>query len=95
MTTRRRNHGWLWLDDTKSTLKQKIERAIVKYQEKFGVRPSAIYINIKTYLAQANPELRLRGLPVVGDRGVPLHHFWLEAGGDPLQPPREREENNE
>lgn len=95
MTTRKRNRGWLWVDNSKDTLRQKIGRAITKYQDKFGCRPSAIYINIATYLKEADPKLRLCGLPIIGNRGIPLHHFWLEHGGSTPHAPEEREENSE
>jgi hypothetical protein len=67
--------GLLWFDnDTKRSLRIKIERAARRYHEKFGVRPNACLVNPA---ALGGDQMRADGLRVIGARHILPHHFLV------------------
>lgn len=72
--------GLLWYDgDAKSTLTQKVERAVSRYEEKFGRRPNACYV----HHALIDREIEWRGIRVVGAANILPNHFWVGVAHEP------------
>ena len=66
--------GLLWYDgDAKTPLASKIERAVARYQARFGQRPNACYVNP----ASLERETECHGVRVVGAPNILPGHFWV------------------
>jgi hypothetical protein len=66
--------GLLWYDgDRKRTLSGKIERAVQRYQAKFGQRPNICYV----HQGSLEQETEWQGVRIVGVANVLPDHFWV------------------
>ena len=64
--------GMLWFDnDPKSTFAEKCNRAIKYYTDKYGVRPTAIWVNPKTAITE------IPGIVIVQSLSILNNHFWV------------------
>jgi len=67
--------GLLWFDnDPNRKLGEKINRAVTRYQAKFGRRPTTCYVNYADFDGQSDEIQGVRLLPV---SDVRRHHFWI------------------
>ena len=67
--------GMLWYDDSPTrSLEDKIERASVSYQNKYGRRPNVCYLHPRTLPATFQAGATIRVVPVTD---VLPHHLWL------------------
>jgi hypothetical protein len=67
--------GLLWFDnDPNRKLADKINRAVTRYQVRFGRRPTTCYINYKEFDGQTEEINGVRLRPVADVR---RHHFWV------------------
>jgi hypothetical protein len=65
--------GLLWFDDSATRpLADKIERAVQRYEQKYGHKPDVCYIHPGE--GEADPEASVKVLPA---KSVLPHHFWL------------------
>jgi len=71
--------GMLWMDDdSKRTFSDKVLRAEVYYTNKYGVKPTDVFVNSD----QLPPEiLDANGVKLHGSKQVSLHHFWIGVDG--------------
>ncbi len=68
------DYGLLWYDaDPKAPLTSKVERAVARYEQKFGRRPNACYV----HRSNLTEEMEWQGIRVVGAPNVLPHHFWV------------------
>jgi len=72
--------GLLWFDDNPTRpVSDKIERAVQRYQQKYGHNPDVCYVHeseIRTQLKEGEPSLA-DGVKVLPAKSVLPHHFWL------------------
>lgn len=74
--------GLLWFDnDPHRDMALKIEDAVRRYREKFGVTPNTCYVNPSAF-DEGMSDLGRAGKPMASLRVVPasnvlLHHFWV------------------
>lgn len=77
--------GLLWFDDSPSrAVTEKIERAMQRYQQKYGHQPDVCYIHpahLKEGEASAADALSATGVKVLPAKSVLPHHFWLGVEG--------------
>ncbi|MBI1877680.1 MAG: hypothetical protein HYR94_05525 [Chloroflexi bacterium] len=67
--------GLLWFDnDPNCKLADKINRAVTRYQVKFGRRPTTCYVNNDDFDGQTDEVQGVRLRPVTDVR---RHHFWV------------------
>lgn len=67
--------GMLWFDNNHSrNLTQKIERAAIYYQERFGKRPTLCFVHPSMIL---NGPSTAEGIEVRTTNSVIENHFWL------------------
>jgi len=68
--------GLLWFDDNPTrAISDKVERAVQRYQQKFGHNPDVCYVH-PAHLKEG--ELSLAdGVKVLPAKSVLPHHFWL------------------
>jgi hypothetical protein len=65
--------GLLWFDDdTKRALTAKLDEAAERYEERFGVRPTLVYLNPAQAEGAAHRRLRL-----FGDPGLRRNYFLV------------------
>lgn len=77
MKARRMQVGWMWFDDdTRASLEDKVRRAAVRYQQKFGRRPNACCVN-PSLLPDGRDEVWCGSVRVIPLSNVLPHHFWL------------------
>ena len=70
-------NGMLWFDDRKNiSTEQKIENAVLFFQEKYGKKPDCCYIN--TAATKLNITKQLAGLRIETSSYVLPDHFLLE-----------------
>ena len=72
--------GLLWFDDNPTRpVSDKIERAVQRYQQKYGHTPDVCYVHESEIRAQLKEgELSLaEGVKVLPAKSVLPHHFWL------------------
>ena len=74
--------GLLWFDkDSQRKLSDKISRAAVRYQTKFGQRPTICYLNANDLDDQIE---EVDGIQLLPSTNVQRYHFWIgvenEAG---------------
>ena len=75
--------GWLWFDDdSKSSLEDKVGRAAVRYQARFGRPPRLCYVHQSALSEHAGTcgRLQLRGAG-----NILPHHFLFVVDGDPAE----------
>ncbi len=66
--------GLLWFDnDRKCDLGDKVERAALRYQAKFGRRPNICYV----HQASIEREVECRGVRIVGAANILPDHYWV------------------
>jgi hypothetical protein len=64
--------GMLWYDrNPKTSFVEKCNRAIKYYTEKYGMRPTAIWVNPKTAIT------KIPGIAIVQSRSILTNHFWV------------------
>ncbi len=67
--------GMLWFDDNKDrTLAEKIDRAARHYQDKYGVRPTLVYVHP---VMMQGSKIEVPGIEVKTTNMVLPHHLWL------------------
>jgi hypothetical protein len=67
------NDGMLWIDDTKGmALKDKIERAVAYYQEKYGQRPNLVQVRTDEY-----EDVQLPGIAVEPQPNIQKNHLMV------------------
>lgn len=67
--------GLMWFDnDPDRNLSDKIRQAAVRYQAKFGQKPTACYLNEVDFEGQSDSCNGIRLLP---SRSVLRHHLWI------------------
>ena len=73
--------GLLWFDDSPSrAVTEKIERAVQRYQQKYGHHPDVCYVHpahLKEGEVGAADALSTTGIKVLPAKSVLPHHFWL------------------
>lgn len=72
--------GLLWFDDSERTTADKIERAVQRYQQKYGHAPDVCYINpsaLPNGRAIERGNGAKDGVRVLPAKSVLPHHFWL------------------
>ena len=70
-------NGMLWFDDRKDiSMEQKIQNAILFFQEKYGSKPDCCYINATT--PQKEISQKMAGLRIEISQYVMPNHFLLE-----------------
>ncbi len=68
------NTGMLWFDDSKTTLGNKITKAIAYYKNKYGLTPNLCLVNPKML---ENQQLDIEGLNIRPYRPVLPGHIWI------------------
>ena len=67
--------GLLWFDnDPQRKLVDKIDRAVTRYQTRFGRRPTTCYISSADFDGQTHEIAGVRLQPAADVR---RHHFWI------------------
>ncbi len=76
--------GLLWFDnDPQSKLTDKINRAAVRYQAKFGRRPTTCYVNA----AEFNDQIQeINGIRLRAMTNILRHHFWIGVDNETMLP---------
>ena len=84
--------GMLWFDDDpKRTLEEKVERAALRFREKYGVAPDLCYANPRTIPdAERTVALKQTAAKKGGTakilmkqaRSILPNHFWLGVASD-------------
>ena len=72
--------GLLWFDDNPTRpVTDKIERAVQRYQQKYGHNPDVCYVHESEIRAQLKEgDLRVaEDVKVLPAKSVLPHHFWL------------------
>jgi hypothetical protein len=68
--------GLLWFDDSPSrAVTEKIERAVQRYQQKYGHHPDVCYVH-PAHLKEGEVSVA-EGIKVLPAKSVLPHHFWL------------------
>ena len=68
--------GLLWFDDSPNrAVTDKIERAVQRYQQKYGHHPDVCYVH-PVHLKEGEVSLA-EGVKVLPAKSVLPHHFWL------------------
>jgi hypothetical protein len=68
--------GLLWFDDNPTrAMTDKIERAVQRYQQKYGHNPDVCYVH-PAHLKEGELSLA-EGIKVLPAKSVLPHHFWL------------------
>lgn len=63
--------GNLWFDNSKNDFVTKCNRAIAFYENKYHMRPTAIWVNPATAITE------IPGIAIVQSRSILPHHFWV------------------
>ncbi len=75
--------GLLWFDnDPNRKMADKINRAVTRYQTRFGRRPTTCYISSADFDGQADEVSGIRLKPAAD---VGRHHFWIGVEQDSLK----------
>jgi hypothetical protein len=80
--------GLLWFDDNPTRpVTDKIERAVQRYQQKYGHNPDVCYVHESEIRMQLKEgDLRLaEDVKVVPAKSVLPHHFWLGIQSQPAE----------
>jgi hypothetical protein len=79
--------GLLWFDDSPTRpVSDKIERAVQRYQQKYGRNPDVCYVHeseIRTQLQEGGPSLE--DVKVLPTKSMLPHHFWLGIQSQPAK----------
>jgi hypothetical protein len=79
--------GLLWFDDSPSrAVTEKIERAVQRYQQKYGHHPDVCYVHpahLKEGEVSMADALSATGVKVLPAKSVLPHHFWLGTQPQP------------
>lgn len=69
--------GLLWHDDDKkTTLEQKVQRAVDYYRAKYGALPNECHVHPEALSPDGAPRL-VGNVRVKANKTVIKHHFWL------------------
>lgn len=94
--------GMLWFDDSSRSLKEKVQRAVDFYTQKYGRVPTLCLVNpagLNGAEREATP------VPIRGARSVMPHHLWIgvdeqagrksgrAAGGETASRPAKRKKS--
>ncbi len=80
--------GLLWFDDNPTRpVTDKIERAVQRYQQKYGHNPDVCYVHESEIRAQLKEgDLRVaEDVKVLPAKSVLPHHFWLGIQSQPAE----------
>jgi hypothetical protein len=69
--------GMLWFDNSSRSLKEKVEAAVLYYQEKYGQAPTMCFVNPATLAGKEGPS---NGVEVRSAQTVMPDHFWIGVG---------------
>lgn len=70
--------GLLWFDDDSThSLEDKIHRAAIRYQEKYGRRPNVCYVHPTDFLVNVGNSLDLSDIEVYPLHSILRHHLWI------------------
>lgn len=72
--------GMLWFDDSARPLREKVERAVEYYAQKYGRTPTLCLVNPA---GLDGAEGTLAGVQVRGARTVMRHHLWIGVDEKP------------
>jgi len=72
--------GMLWFDDSARPLRDKVERAVEYYAQKYGCTPTLCLVNPA---GLDGAEGTLGGVQVRGARSVMRHHLWIGVDEKP------------
>ena len=78
------NIGMLWFDnDVKTDLNQKIQRAAIYYQQKYGRQPDLCYVHpsMANSTQNGNQGIKAGEIEVKTTKSVLPNHFWIGIGG--------------
>lgn len=82
--------GMLWFDnDPKTTLTQKIEKAMAYYRKKYGRAPELCLVNPSMLVDKQSPDIE--GITVRSYRPVLPGHLWIGYKDTPTEPTPESE----
>jgi hypothetical protein len=80
--------GLLWFDDSPTRpVSDKIERAVQRYQQKYGRNPDVCYVHeseIRTQLQEGGLSLA-QDVKVLPTKSMLPHHFWLGIQSPPAK----------
>ncbi len=62
--------GMLWYDNSKLSLPEKVRKAIIYYQDKYGRKPTLVVVNPGDYQ-------EVEGIKVQSSRSVMHNHLWI------------------
>lgn len=72
------NVGMLWLDaDVKSSLEEKVLRAVAYYEDKYGRAPDLCLVNTATF---SEEERTVGQVKVQRAKTILPNHFWVGLG---------------
>jgi hypothetical protein len=74
--------GLLWFDSSDRSLAEKVTQAAVRYQQKFGHRPTYCYVNEVDF--DGEPQ-EVNGIQLKGAANVLRHHFLVGVNGNGQQ----------
>jgi cobyric acid synthase len=69
--------GMLWFDNSTATLDEKIIRAAIYYQQKYGKLANLCMVNPSMLGPQADQEYQVGKIKIVPYRSIIPNHFWL------------------
>ncbi len=76
------NTGLLWFDDNPYRgLGEKVQRAVARYQQKYGQRPTVCFVHPSLLGAQADslhPTMRVGEVEVRPSRAILPDHIWVQ-----------------
>lgn len=62
--------GLMWFDNSKLSLPEKVGKAVVYYQDKYGRQPTMVMVNPKDYQ-------EVEGIKVQSSRSILPNNLWL------------------
>lgn len=65
--------GMLWYDNSKATLAEKIEKAVLYYENKYTKQTRTIYVNPADFDETAT----IDGVQIISRKQVQRNHLWL------------------
>lgn len=66
--------GLLWFDNSKKPMAEKIDAAMVRYQEKFGVFPNMCFIHPSDFANDLKPTKKIT---ILVKQTIMPNHIWL------------------
>lgn len=62
---------WMWFDDSKDSVRDKVQGGIAVFQRKFGSLPTVCKLN------SAHVNLRIDGIVLETAPNIPINNFWF------------------